>query len=173
MRQTGLRWSQWTVTLGAVLFLAVLAISAYWEADIRWLHFFQAWMYLATIALVLKGNRWGYFIGLGVAALWNYTTLFVNTFLKNGLEQVAILAHTRDLPRPDLFLAVPGWLGNLAVIVGCLWAYALLRDKEWKDAAKFAVAVAATTGFFALIVALFQPRYLPLFPRLLHPHLHL
>jgi hypothetical protein len=173
MRQNTSRLGRWTVTIGAIMFIAVLFISAYWEPDIRWLHFFQAWMYVATSALVWIRNRWGCFIGVGAAALWNYLTLFVNTFLKNGLNQASILLATGHLPRPDLFVSVPGWLGNLAVIVGCLCVYASLTDKEWSDAPKFAVAVAGTTGFFALIVALFQPRYLALFPGLLHPHLHL
>jgi hypothetical protein len=50
--------SRWTVAIGAAVFIGVLFISAYWEADIRWLHFFQAWMYLATIILAWKGSRW-------------------------------------------------------------------------------------------------------------------
>jgi hypothetical protein len=165
--------SQWTVAIGATVFIAVLFISAYWEADIRWLHFFQAWMYLATIILVWKGSRWGYFIGVGTAALWNYMTLFVNTFLKNGLDQASILVHTGHLPRPDLFISVPGWLSNLTMIVGCVLAYGCVADKKRSDIPKSALAVAGTTSFFALIVALFQPRYLGLFPGLLHPHLHL
>jgi hypothetical protein len=49
-------------------------------------------------------------------------TLFVNTFLKNGLEQASILVHTGHLPRPDLFISVFGWLANLMVIVGCVLA---------------------------------------------------
>jgi hypothetical protein len=165
--------SRWTVAIGAAVFVGVLFISAYWEADIRWLHFFQAWMYLATIILVWKGSRWGYFIGVGAAALWNYMTLFVNTFLKNGLEQASILVHTGHLPRPDLFVSVPAWLGNLLVIVGCVLAYGWTADKRRSDILKFALALAGTTSFFALIVALFQPRYLGLFSGLLHPHLHL
>lgn len=161
------------ITIGATVFIVVLFISAYWEADIRLLHFFQAWMYLATLALVWKHSRWGYFIGIGAAALWNYTTLFVNTFLKNGLDQASILVHTGHLPRPDLFISVPAWLGNLAVIGGCVLAYGCGAEKKWLDIPKFAIAVVGTTCFFALIVAIFQPRYLGLFRGLLHPHLHL
>jgi hypothetical protein len=48
-----------------------------------------------------------------------------------------------------------------------------MADKKWTDIPKFSLTVAGTTGYFALIVAVFQPRYLDLFPRLLHPHLHL
>jgi len=36
---------------------------------------------------------------------------------------------------------------------------------------KFAVTFALTTGFFALDMYIFQPRYLGIFPRLLHPRL--
>jgi len=173
MQNTVSRSSEWTVTIGASIFIAVLFISAYWEADIRWLHFFQAWMYAATMILVWKRSRWGYFIGVGAAALWNYSTLFVNTFLKNGLEQAYVLARTGHLPRPDLLISVPAWLSNLAVIVGCLLVYVRLSDKEWADGPKFVLATAGTTAYFALIVAMFQPRYLGMFRGMLHPHLHL
>jgi hypothetical protein len=165
--------SQWTVAIGAAVFVGVLFLSAYWEADIRWLLFFQAWVYLATIILVWKDSRWGYFIGVGAAALWNYTTLFVNTFLENGLDQASILVHTGHLPRPDLLISVPAWLSNLAIIAGGVLGYGWMADKKRSDILKFTLAVAGTTGFFALIVALLQPRYLGLFRGLLHPHLHL
>jgi len=44
---------EWLVLISASVFILVLAISAFFEADIRWLHFFQAWMYIVTIALSL------------------------------------------------------------------------------------------------------------------------
>jgi len=173
MQNTASKISHWTITLGALVFIAVLFISAYWEADIRWLHFFQAWMYIATIALAWKKSRWGYFIGIGAAALWDYATLFVNTFLKNGLDQASILIKTGHLPHPDQLISVPAWLGNAAVILGCLFAYLCVVDKKWTDLSRLVAAAVGTTAYFALIVALFQPRYLPMFPALLHPHLHL
>jgi hypothetical protein len=46
------------ILLGASIFVLVLGVSAFWEPDIRSLHFFQSWMYLATISLSLRGNRW-------------------------------------------------------------------------------------------------------------------
>jgi hypothetical protein len=46
------------VLIGASVFILVLAVSAFFEPDIRWLHFFQAWMYIATIGLSVQGNRW-------------------------------------------------------------------------------------------------------------------
>ena len=163
----------WTITAGATLFVAVLLVAAYWDRDIRWLHFLQGWMYVAAVALSWRRSRWGYFIGFGAAALWNDLTLFVNSFLENGLEQAAMLLHSGHVARPDLFIAVPGWLGNLLVIVGCVWAYARLPRKRWADAGRVLVATAATTAFFALAMYVSQPRYLAQFPRMLHPHVHL
>lgn len=162
---------EWLILVGGSGFIVVLFVSAYFEADIRWLHFFQAWMYVATIALGLRGNRWGHFIGLSAAGFWNYANLFVTTFLAAGLQQLSIWFHTGRLPRPDLFIAVPAWSSNLLVILGCLWAYSRNSKKSRSDLAAFLVAFVLTTAFFAADMALFQPRYLGLFPRLLHPHL--
>jgi hypothetical protein len=53
----------WLIMIGACIFTLMLAVSAYWEADIGWLHFFQAWMYIGTILLSFRRIRWGYFIG--------------------------------------------------------------------------------------------------------------
>jgi len=159
-------------TAGAIVFILALFLSAYWEPDIRWLHFFQSWMYLAAIALIWNRSKWGYFVGSGAALFWNYTTLFVNTFLKNGWEQSQILLHTGRFPRPDLFISVPAWAGNLAVLAGCIMGYLLTSKKAWSDLLRCTVGLVATLAFFALIIAICQPRYLPLFRGALHPRPH-
>jgi hypothetical protein len=146
-------------------------VSAVWQADIRWLHFFQAWMYLAAMFLSFRGNRWGYFIGISAAGLWDYTNLFVTTFFFNGLERLSEWMRTGHLARPDLLIAVPAWFSNFLVVAGCVWAYSRLRVKPLTDAGAFLLAFALTTGFFAADMALFQPRFLPLFRGMLHPHL--
>jgi hypothetical protein len=162
---------EWLILIGATFFILVLAVSALWEADIRWLHFFQALMYVATIALGLRGNRWGYFIGISVAGLWDYANIVATTFFFNGLQQLSEWVHTGHLARPDLLIAVPAWFSNFFVIVGCVWAYSRLTPKTASDIARLLVAFALTTAFFAADMAIFQPRYLGLFPRMLHPHL--
>jgi hypothetical protein len=43
--------------------------------------------------------------------------------------------------------------------------------KSLGDAGRLLATFVLTTAFFALDMALFQPRYLGIFPRLLHPHL--
>lgn len=161
---------EWLILIGGCGFILVLGVAAFFEPDIRWLHFFQAWMYIAAVVLAFRGNRWGNFIGISAAGLWNYANLFATTFFFNGLQQLAQWVNTGHLARPDLFIAVPAWFSNLLVIVGCLWGYFRLPKKSSRDAGTFLVTFVLTTGFFALDMALFQPRYLTLFPRMLHPH---
>jgi hypothetical protein len=160
---------EWLIAIGGGIFILVLAVSAFWEPGIRWLHFFQAWMYIAAIVLSFRSNRWGYFIGISAAGLWDYSTIFANTFFLNGLQQLSQWTRTGHLQRPDLLIAVPAWFSNLMVIVGCVWAYFLMPKKSVSDAGRFLMAFALTTGFFALDMALFQPRYLAIFSRMLHP----
>lgn len=159
------------ILAGSCGFIAVLALSAYFERDIRWLHFFQAWMYVATIILALRHDRWGYFIGISAAGLWDYANVFATTFAYNGLQQITTWFHTGRLERPDLAIAVPAWLSNLLVVIGCLWAYSRLQSRSAADVARWLIAFALTTAFFVVIIAVFQPRYLPLFRAMLHPHL--
>lgn len=153
------------------MFMLMLAVSAIWDPSIGWLHLFQALMYIATVWLGLRKNRWGYFIGISAAGLWAYSNLFVTTFFVNGLQQLGLWMHTGHLARPDLLIAVPAWLANAFVVVGCAWGYWLGPRKPVTDLARFVMAFALTTGFFALDMYLFQPRYLGMFPHLLHPHL--
>jgi hypothetical protein len=165
------RAPEWLIVIGASAFILVLMVSAVWDPSIRWLHFFQAWMYLAAIWLSLRKNRWGYFIGLSAAGLWAYANLFVNTFFVNGLQQLAMWIQSGHLARPDLLIAIPAWFSNLIVLVGCVWGYWLMPCKTISDVGRFVMTFALTTGFFALDMYLFQPRYLGMFPHLLHPHL--
>src|ERR1051325_11893266 len=109
---------EWVILFGASVFILVLALSAFWEADIRWLHFFQAWMYLATIVLSLRGNRWGYFIGISAAGLWDYANIFATTFFFNGLQQLSQWAHTGHLQRPDVLIALRPRFCSLVFFVG-------------------------------------------------------
>ncbi|HEV3139352.1 MAG TPA: hypothetical protein VGY57_02485 [Vicinamibacterales bacterium] len=158
------------ILVGGVMFMFVLFLSAYYEADIRWLHFFQAWMYIAAIALSLRGNRWGHFIGISAAGFWNYTSVFVNTFFRSGLRWLSAWLTTGQLRHVDQIIAVPAWTGNLMVIIGAVWAYSRLPQKDRGDWARLAIAFVLTTGFFAADITICQPRYLPLFRGLLHPH---
>ena len=160
---------EFLIILGSVLFVVVLFISAVFEADIRWLHFFQAFMYIACVTLAIDRNRWGYFIGISAAGFWDYGNVFVNTFFLNGVRELATWMSTGRVVRPDQLVAVPAWIANLLIVVGCLWAYLRHIQSRRDDFLRFLVAFALTSAFFAADMALFQPRYLSMFPRALHP----
>ena len=157
----------WLILVGSGIFIFILALSAVFDASIRWLHFFQALMYVATIVLSVRGSRWGYFIGISAAGLWDYANLVATSFFLNGLQELAQWIRTGHLHRVDQFIAVPAWFGNLLVVIGCLWAYGRRDDKSLRDIVRFAIVFVLTTGFFAAAMALFQPRYLRIFPRLI------
>ena len=158
------------ILIGSSVFVFVLWLSAYFEADIRWLHFFQAWMYLATIGLSLRRSRWGYFIGISAAGLWDYINLFVTTFFRSGLHWLFSAISTGQLKHVDQIIAVPAWIANFLVVVGSLWAYTRLPEKGRGDLGRLALTCVLTTGFFAVSIAICQPRYLPLFRAILHSH---
>jgi len=159
----------WLILMAGCVFVFILALSAFFEADIRWLHFFQAWMYIVTIVLAFLKNRWGLFVGISAAGLWDYANIFATTFFFTGMHELSQWIRTGHVARPDQLIAVPAWFANLFVVVGCVWAYSRLPEKKLGDTGRFIVAFILTTGFFALDMALFQPRYLNIFGRLLHP----
>jgi len=158
------------ILFGSCVFIFILWLSAYFEPDIRWLHFFQSWMYLATIVLAFRKSRWGYFIGVSAAGLWDYINLFVTTFFINGLHWLGHGISGGKWDHIDQIIAVPAWIGNCLVVVGSVWGYASSPKKMATDFARMAVALILTPSFFALIVALCQPRYLPLFRGIFDPH---
>jgi len=167
MTRRSLGIPEWLILIGCSVFIFILALSAVFDASIRWLHFFQAWMYVATIVLSLRRSKWGHFIGISAAGLWDYANLVATSFFFNGLHELAQWVRTGHLHRVDQFIAVPAWFGNLLVVIGCLFAYARRDDKSFRDIARFAITFVLTTAFFAAAMALFQPRYLRLFPRMI------
>jgi hypothetical protein len=62
------------------------------------------------------------------------------------------------------------WLGNVSIIIGCLWAYSGQQVRALADWGRLGLAFAGCTGFLATIVAIFTPQRLAIFPALLHPH---
>ena len=136
-----------------------LWLSAYLDPGIRAVHFFQSWMYMAAVWLSLRRNRWGYFVGLSCAGLWDYITVFVNPFLRNGLHWFFASLETGKLMLLDQIVAVPAWIGNLLVVLGSVWAYSRLPHKARADLARLPLAFALTTAYFAAVIAICQARF--------------
>jgi hypothetical protein len=151
----------WLIAAGAAVFILALAVSALFDASLRALHFFQAWLYIAAVVLSSRGSRWGFFIGISTAALWDYALFFTSPLFSDLVKTPT---------RPDVLLQTLAWFGNVAIIAGSLWAYSRLSDGRRADWGRFALACVGCTGFLAIIVAIFTPERLVIFPGLLHPH---
>ena len=152
---------EWLIAIGGGVFILALAISAVFEPGIRWLHVFQASIYVAAILLSLRRSRWGHFIGVSAAGVWAYAGAFASTLFADLLE-----APTR----PDLILQGIAWIANLLVITGCVWAYSRRPSRPRADIGWLVVTFVLTTAFLAAAIAIFSPSYLDIFPRILHPH---
>jgi hypothetical protein len=72
--------------------------------------------------------------------------------------------------RPSLILPAVAWLGNLVLIVGCVWGYQRLTTKRRGDIAALVLAFVAATAFLVGSVAILAPDYLVAFKRAAHPH---
>jgi hypothetical protein len=158
------------ILVGASLFVSTLWLSAYLDPSIRALHFFSPGCTWAAVALSLRRNRWGYFVSLSCAGMWDYITVFVNPFLRKRTSLALAALETGKLMRLDQVVAVPPWIGNLLVVLGSIWAYSRLPHKPRANLARLPLAFALTTAHLAAIIAICQPRYLPLFRGILHPH---
>lgn len=157
----------WAIVASCLLFIFALAVSAYFEPAIRVLHTFQAFIYLAVIAGALRHQKWAYGAGISIAAFWNYINLFLNTFIRNGVETLSLIISGGQVANPGTIIAIPAALGHFGMIAFCLWAYLRLRNKRLTDIGILLGSGAVAISYFAAIIAMFGPRYLPLFRKVL------
>jgi hypothetical protein len=161
----------WVIALGSAGFVAILAFAAYWDHTIIVLHALQSLQYIFIVALAARRNRWGYFLGIAVGGLWDCVTLFVNNFARSGFHALVASLQAGVLIKPDQIIAAFGFVFHLVLILACFLAYRRLQRRDAADWIRLLVSVAVAVAYFAIIVALSQPRYLTIFPRLLHPHI--
>ena len=160
-------WIRWFITVGAGLFIVALVVSAIFEPSIRLLHALQTLIYIAVIVLTRRQSAWGFGAGCIIAAFWNYVNLFVTTFIRAGLEQVSILLHTGNLPRPDLLIAVVAAAGHFLLIIGCLAGF-LRTSLTLKRLRQFIAGGSLAVGYLTLIIVLAGPQYIGLLRRIFH-----
>ena len=131
---THLKAPEWLILARGCFFILVLGISAFWERDIRWPHFFRAWIYVAAIVSSLWGNRSGYVIGLSGASLRGYANVFDHGLLFQWVPAVVAMdAHGAFGPAG--FADCRARLVFKSVcMLGCPWAYSGLPRKSVGDA---------------------------------------
>lgn len=151
----------------ASVFVAVLALAAYWDPRIRVLHVFESLPYLLAAVLCLRRRTFGYALGFVGGVFWLWTAGFLSTFIRNGFERLEMLFRTGAVDRPDVLIAVPAAMATAGLALCCVLGYARLPNKSWRDAAVLGAAVLVIPAFFLGIFAAFMPQYLRLFSGLL------
>src|SRR5690242_7089642 len=106
--QLGSRGSLWLLIPGVAVFVLALTVSALFDADLRRLHLFQAWLYIVTVALSIRRNRWRYFLGISSTLLWIYALFYTSPLFTELVKTPT---------GPDILVQTLAWVGNLAIIV--------------------------------------------------------
>jgi hypothetical protein len=158
-------WVNTSILVGAGFFIFALFLSAVFDPKIRLLHTLQALIYLVVIVLTRRKSAWGFGAGCIIAAFWNYTNIFITTFIKAGLEQLSTLVRTGRLHQPDLLIAVIAAAGHFLLIIACLAGFFRLRPKarQW---AQFIAGGVLAVAYFATIIIISGPQYIGLLKRI-------
>src|SRR5947208_11371527 len=146
----------WLIVASSSLFVAMLALAAYWDPTIRVLHTFEAVPYVLAAVLAVRRSKVGYALGVASGAFWLWLAGWLVTFVRNGFDMLAVLLRTGRMVRPDILIAVPAAAAATGLIVFSFVGYFRLRDKSWRDVGAFGVAFAVVSLFFVAIFAAFR-----------------
>ena len=161
------RWIDACIAVGAGFFILALLLSAVFDPTIRILHFLQALIYLAIILSTRQRRAWGFGAGVFIATFWNYTNLFVTTFVANGWKQLILLIHTGTLPRPDLLVALVAAGGHFLIIAACAVGFYRVHPqaRQW---VQFVLGGVLSIAYFIAIIFAAGRQYIPLIRRVFH-----
>ena len=151
----------WLIVTLCLIFILVLLSSGYFEHDVLVLHLFQSLIYVAVIVLSLKHNKWGYGIGISMAAFWNYYNLHTGFVFDAGFREWTSFLRSGHITNPVYWVAPVAWFDHLALILCLVWAYIRSPNKKVTDIGILLGSFAISVGYFVLIIALFWPQFLP------------
>ena len=151
------------VAVCALVFVAILALAAYFDPSIRVLHIFEALPYLLAAVLCLRRIKFGYVLAAVSGAFWLWTAGCLTTFVRNGFERVVMLARTGAVDRADILIAVPAAFATGGLVLFSLLGYLDLSRKSWRDLWLLVVTLVLVPGFFVAIFFAFAPQYLGMF----------
>ena len=157
----GRDWVQWSIDFGAGFFLLALILSAVFEPRIRVLHTLQALIYIAVMVLTRRQSAWGFGAGFFIAAFWNYTNIFVTTFVRNGVNQIGLLLHTGHMRHPDALIAAIAAFGHFLMMAACAFGWLRLRPGR-REVGEFVLGGLLAVGYFVLIIFATGRQYIPL-----------
>ena len=127
------------------LWIGILLFSGFAEPIVLTLHCFQSAIYVAVIVLVLRKSKWAFGLGISVALIWDDYNLHTGFVFRAGFQRWG-----------ELF-------AHLLLLVMLAVRYFRRRDKRLLDAPGFGVSFVVAVAYFAIILSLYGPQYLPKF----------
>jgi len=149
-----------TIVVLSAVFIVVLLLSGYFERDVLVLHVFQSPIYIAIIILTLRSNKWGYGIGISIAALWNTYNTFSGFVFVAGFQQWSAFLGAGRITNPVHLLALVAWFDHLALVVCLVLAYTRLPNKRVSDIGILLGSFVVVTVYFGGILAILWPQFL-------------
>jgi hypothetical protein len=145
------------------LWIAILLVSGFLETEVLVLHLFQSLIYVAVAALLLYGSKWAEGVGISIALIWDKVNLHTGFVFDAGFRRWRELFHGDGISNFVQFLAPIAFFAHVALIFVLAVRYLRRRDKRMLDAPGFCVAFVVTFAYFAIILSLYGPQFLPRF----------
>ena len=155
--ETGFTSPNLWITMGTILFVIALTVSAVVVPQLRPLHFLQALIYVAIVILARRNSVWAFGAGVTISLAWNCLNLFVTHLMQAGAIAFWSFLQTGQARRVDTMMVTLGGIGHFILIGGCLAAF-LQRSTDHQKWGKFIGGGVASLVYLALIVAIARPQ---------------
>jgi hypothetical protein len=145
------------------LWIAILLTSGVLEPEVWTLHLFQALIYVAVAVLTVRGSKWAPGVGISIALIWDVVNLKSGFVFDAGFRRWRELFHGQGIRNFVQLLAPVAFFAHVALIVVLAARYFRREDKRILDGPGFGVAFVVTFAYFAIILSLYGPQFLPRF----------
>jgi hypothetical protein len=145
------------------LWILILLSSGFLEPEVLTLHLFQSLIYVAIVILVWQGSKWATGLGISIAFLWNDFNLHTGFVFDAGFRRWRELLHGQGVQNFVQLMAPVAFFAHVLLIAVLGARYLRRGDKRGLDAPGFGVAFVVTFAYFAIILSLYGPEFLPRF----------
>jgi hypothetical protein len=144
------------IPVGAVLFVVALIGAAAVVPQLRWLHFFQALIYVAVVALTRRRSAFAFGAGTVVSIAWNALNLFITHLMQAGGRAVWAYVQTGHAARIDTMMVFVGGIAHFVLMAACVTAFLASRPdaRAWRAFASGGISVLV---YMAAIIVAFAP----------------
>ena len=145
------------------LWIAILLFSGFAEPVVRTLHFFQSAIYVAVIILIFRKSKWAFGLGISIALIWDAFNLQTGFVFRAGFQRWRELFEGQGVKNAVQLMAPVAFFAHVLLIFVLAARYWRRRDKRLLDAPGFGVSFVVSVAYFAVILSLYGPQYLPKF----------